>query len=72
MELVKVNESVNRTFNGEVATEEVTSVTYDVVENGANIGSASISDGYFSVSAQMPGVSASEIKSKVKAMFAAE
>ena len=71
MELVKVNETVNREYNGEVATEEVTSITYNIVENSSIIGSASIASGYVSISAQMQGTMA-EIRAKVEAMFAAE
>lgn len=71
MELVKVNESVNRSYDGEVATEEVTSVTYNITENGSAIGSACIADGNLNVSAQMQGTMA-EIRAKVEALFAAE
>lgn len=71
MELVKVNESVNRSYDGEVATEEVTSVTYNITENGSAIGSAYIADGNLSISAQMQGTMA-EIRAKVEALFAAE
>ena len=71
MELVKLNETVNRQYDGEVATEEVTTVTYDIIENGSSIGNACIANGNFSVSAQIPGTMA-EIRAKVEAMFAAE
>lgn len=71
MELVKVNESVNRTFDGETTKEEVTSINYNLVDNGNVLGSASISSGYFSVSGSMSG-SIEEIRAKVEAMFTAE
>ena len=71
MELVKTNESVNRNYNGEVATEEVTSISYNLVDNGNVVGSASISNGYFSISGSITGTM-DELKAKVEAMFAAE
>lgn len=71
MELVKVNESVNRTFDGEVAKEEVTSISYNLVDGGNVVGNANISNGYFSVSGSIPGTM-DELKAKIEAMFAAE
>lgn len=68
MELVKVNESVNRSYEGEIATEEVTSVIYNIVDNDSVIGSASISNGSLSIGAQILGTM-DEIKTKVEAMF---
>lgn len=50
MKLVKMNESVNRSFSGKTATEELVSVGYDIVENDSVVGSANISQGgYLSV-----------------------
>ena len=69
MELVKVNEIVNRSYNGSETSDEVTNITYSVVENGTNIGSASIADGYFTMSVHMPGVPVSEIVEKVKTLL---
>lgn len=71
MELAKTNESVNRTFDGETTKEEVTSINYNLVDNGNVVGSASISNGYFSISGSIPGTM-DELKAKVEAMFAAE
>lgn len=69
MKLVKVNESVNRSFSGKTATEEVTSVTYDITENNAVVGSANISQGgYLSVNVQMSGTM-DELKAKVESFF---
>ncbi|NLZ87403.1 MAG: hypothetical protein GX912_10520 [Gammaproteobacteria bacterium] len=69
MELVKVNESVNRIFDGETTREEVTSVFYNIEDNGVSIGTANISQGGFiSISAQMSGTM-EEIKEKAEALF---
>lgn len=69
MKLVKMNESVNRSFSGKTATEELISVGYDIVENDSVVGSANISQGgYLSVNVQMSGTM-EEIKAKVEALF---
>lgn len=70
MKLVKMNESVNRSFSGKTATEEVTSVGYDITENDSVVGSANISQGgYLAVNVQMAGTM-DEIKAKVESLFA--
>lgn len=71
MELVKVNESVNRTFDGETTKEEVTSISYNLVDDGNVVGSASISDGYLSISGSIPGTM-DELRAKVERMFVAK
>lgn len=69
MKLVKMNESVNRSFDGETTTEEVTSVAYDITDNETVVGSANISQGgYLAVNVQMSGTM-DEIKAKVEALF---
>lgn len=68
MNLVKVNENVNRNYDGELVNEEVTNVSYNICENDVVIGSASISSGYLSVNVQMSGTM-DEIKAKVEALF---
>ena len=69
MNLEKVSESVNRNYNGESVSEEVTNVSYNICENNEVIGSANISSGYLSVNVQMSGTM-DEIKAKVEALFA--
>ena len=70
MKLVNMNESVNRSFSGKTATEELVSVGYDIVENDSVVGSANISQGgYLSVNVQMSGTM-DEIKAKIEALFA--
>ena len=70
MKLVKMNESVNRSFSGKTATEELVSVGYDIVENDSVVGSANISQGgYLSGNGQMSGTM-DEIKAKIEALFA--
>lgn len=68
MELIKVNEMVNRTFKGEVESEEVTSVSYNIVDNGTMIGSASISNNRINLNAQVSGTM-DELKTKVEGWF---
>lgn len=71
MTLVKLNETLKRDFDGEKATEEVISIAYNIVDNDIIIGSASISNGYFSVNGKMTGTM-EEIRDKVEGLFAAE
>ncbi|ADV44752.1 hypothetical protein [Bacteroides helcogenes] len=71
MELVKVNETVTRNYEGGKKTEEVTSISYNIVDNDNVVGSASIRDGHFSMSVQMPGNMA-EIKEKVETLLVME
>ncbi len=69
MKLVKVSECVNRTFDGEASTDEVTQVNYDVVENENIVGNANISNNYFSINVSI-SETMDEIRAKVEAMFA--
>lgn len=69
MKLVKVSENVNRNYNGESVSEEVTNVSYNICEDNEMIGSANISSGYLSVNVQMAGTM-DEIKAKVESLFA--
>lgn len=69
MKLEKVSESVNRNYNGESVSEEVTNVSYNICENNEVIGSANISSGYLSLNVQMAGTM-DEIKAKVESLFA--
>ena len=69
MKLVKISENVNRNYNGESVSEEITNISYNICENDEVIGSAGISSGYLSVNVQMSGTM-DEIKSKVEAVFA--
>ncbi|ADV44384.1 hypothetical protein [Bacteroides helcogenes] len=72
MELVKVNETVTRNYGGGgKQTEEVTSISYNIVDNDNVVGSASIGDGYFNMSVSMPGNMA-EIKKKIETLLVME
>lgn len=69
MELVKTNEIVSRSYVDGEPKEEVTAVTYSVVENGLAIGSADIQNGHFYLNADITGT-IEEIRAKVESMFA--
>lgn len=69
MELIKTGESVIRNFDGEKSTEEITSLNYKIVENGAVIGYAGISNNNFNLNVTIPGTM-DELKAKVESMFA--
>lgn len=72
MKLEKVNECVNRSYNGKASAEEITSVSYDIIEGGSTVGSVAISQGgYVSINVQMPGTM-SDIKAKVETFFQAK
>lgn len=71
MELVKVNETVTRNYEGGKQTEEVTSISYNIVDNENVVGNASIGDGYFNLSISMPGNMA-EIKKKIETLLVME
>lgn len=69
MELVKTNEMVNRSYVDGEPKEEVTAVTYAVVENGLAVGQADIQNGHFYLNADITGT-IEEIRAKVESMFA--
>ena len=69
MELVKTNETVNRTFDDESnVTDVVTSIQYKIEDNGAQVGNANVYQGGYSLNVNKQG-GLDVLKAELEAIF---
>lgn len=69
IELLKVSENISRSYNGEEPVETLQSVNYRIMENGAEKGHVTVSQGSFNLNVYGMTSTVEETKALVEKMF---